>query len=299
MYDYVNESKNQRNQDGMFKKHNISLWLAFLFLPTNYTLYASLFPQQELRYNWNAIDMSDELYNTFQFPHDFSWGVATSAFQNEGTTSGTNKFCKNNWTEDVTKSSAGSSCCHWQYYKEDIKLIKELGVNSYRFSIDWSKIEPEQGVFDQEVMDHYKDIVDELIKHDIKPIVCLFHFTWPLWFDKKNAFEDANNIQDFVEFGCYVFEQLHDKVSMWMTFNEPDAYAMEGYWRGHCPPNKTSFRLAGHVLKNFLNAHVALYHECKQIDPQASIGFTKIMCPLDPYHVWNPLEHHKHLYYNR
>ena len=138
-------------------------------------------------------------------------------------------------------------------------------------------------------MQHYIDFVDELRKNDIEPVIMLFHHAWPVWFDAKGAFERAENIADFVEFSEYIFEKLHDKVKIWMTINEPTGYAFEGYFRGHYPPCKKSLPLAGRVLKNFLDAHIAVYNVFKEKDASAQIGYAKIVQPLDPYNPWNPL----------
>jgi beta-glucosidase len=118
----------------------------------------------------------------------------------------------------------------------------------------------------------------------------LFHHTWPEWVDKQGAFENPATINDFVNFSVYVFKHLHTKVTYWMTINEPEGYAMQGYYRGEYPPGKRDLALAGKVLLNFLNAHIAVYKEFKKIDSTVSIGFAKVVQPIDPYNSWNPVE---------
>ncbi len=284
--------------------------LCALFLINGATSKASLrsylptLPAQELRWNWSLIDTSYEaLLLSFKeysealvikFNTPFKWGGASSAYQVEGTQSVDGKHCENNWTAWSAKHgrvSAGISCDHWKHYKEDVQLIKQLGMNAYRFSIEWSKIQPQPGVFDHKAMKHYISLVDELIKNGIEPIVCLWHHTWPIWFDKKDAFEKEENIKDFVEYTSYVFKKLKGKVRTWVTFNEPEGYALEGYFRGHCPPEKKSLPLAGNVLFNFLKAHVEVYKLFKHIDPSVQIGLIKVMNPIEPYHAYNPIEH--------
>jgi beta-glucosidase len=248
---------------------------------------------QEIQWNWSEIDQMDdaEFWQSLSFDKDFMWGVATSAFQIEGTQTANGQHCSNSWTmHDNRLPQPGIACDHWNCYQDDVQLIKNLGMNAYRFSIEWSKIEPEEGIFDADAMQHYIDLVDELIKNNIKPIPCLFHHAWPAWFEQKGAFEKADNIGDFVTFAEYVFEKLNDKVSMWMTFNEPVGYALEGYFRGKYPPFKKSLKLCGIVVQNILNAHVAVYQQFKEINPYVQVGFPKIFQPLDNYHQWNPLE---------
>jgi beta-glucosidase len=252
--------------------------------------------QKEERWDWSNIDKIDN--QTFwqnlteYFPKDFAWGVATSAFQIEGTQSANGQHCRNSWTMHKNLPQPGISTGHWDRYKEDVQLIKSLGLKYYRFSIEWSKIEPKCGVFDMDAMQHYIDLVDELIANGITPIPCLFHHAWPVWFDKKGHFEDKKNIQYFVEFAHYVFEKLQDKVSMWMTFNEPAGYAMAAYVDGKYPPcKKYAFRQCGFWLKHVLYAHVEAAMLFKKINPNVQIGFPMMFNPLDPYNSSNPLDY--------
>jgi beta-glucosidase len=249
--------------------------------------------------------MRNDFWQTLAFPADFVFGAAASAFQMEGVETDTVP-CVNNWTQSSQVPQAGIACGHWTRYKEDIQLLKNLGITAYRLSIEWSKIEPHKGVFDEKSMQHYSDVVDELLKNGITPIICLFHHTWPAWFDTQEGmrvdsngkkqhtgrfgFEAKENIEYFVRYAKFVFEHLHTKVKTWMTFNEPEGYAIEAWYRGKYPPHKKNLKLAGIVLKNFLNAHVYVYKIFKNIDPTVQIGFTKVMNPIDPYNPWNPLE---------
>ena len=261
--------------------------------------FINLFPaiwEQEIRWDWDKIDLSDDTFwqsLANKSPKDFQWGGAASAFQSEGVQIYDNKCVENNWTQDPLlgkqyKNTIGSD--HWNRYKHDVQLLKKLGFNSYRFSVAWEKIEPEEGQFDQRAMDHYRDLCRELRKSGIEPWVCLFHFTLPTWLADSGGFENEENIKYFVRFCKYVFENLHDQVHFWASYNEPIAYAMEAYFRGTFPPHKKNFRTAGIVFKNMLNAHVTIYHEFKSIDETAQIGIIKFFHPLEPYSWWNPIE---------
>lgn len=252
--------------------------------------------QREERWNWVHINTMDNA--TFwqnlvgYFPKNFEWGVATSAFQIEGTQSAHGKHCQNSWTMNKDLPQPGFSTGHWDKYKTDVQLIKNLGFTHYRFSIEWSKIEPQCGVFDADVMQHYIDLVDELVANGITPIPCLFHHAWPVWFDKKGHFENKKNIKYFVEFAHYVFEKLHQKAHMWMTFNEPAGYAMAAYIDAKYPPRKKlAFRQCGIWLKHVLYAHVQTALLFKKLDPTVKVGFPKMFNPLDPYNASNPLDY--------
>ena len=129
--------------------------------------------------DWNDVDYSD-LLNGDAFPPGFMWGVATASHQIEGGNS-------NNWTrfEPTTKSGqkSGDACDHWNRKEQDLDLIQNLNVTHYRFSLEWSRIEPEMGVWDEDAIEWYSDLVDRLLERGIQPMVTLHHFTNPLWWD--------------------------------------------------------------------------------------------------------------------
>ncbi len=220
----------------------------------------------EIRWDWDTIQ-TDKV----EFPEKFIWGTATAAHQVEGN-------CLNNWSvfEKGSKSNgepnikdrqqSGLACDHWNRYPEDISLIKELGLSHYRFSVEWSKIQPEHDVFDEHVLSHYSKMIDTLIENDITPVLTLHHFTHPIWFDKMGAFEKEENIQIFISFCERVFKEYSSKVSYWCTINEPGVVATQGYFSGMFPPGKKDSQLSAVVLKNLLDAHVKVYHALKKME---------------------------------
>lgn len=230
------------------------------------------------------------------FPADFLWGVGSSAHQFEG------NCTNNNWhrweQEQIAKQSglvkepSGQACDHWNRYKEDIQLIKELGANSFRFSIEWSKVQPREDQFDETALQHYNDVCDELIKNNIKPCVTLHHYTDPLWFADKGGFAQKENIHYFVEFCKKVYDRLHTKVHLWFTFNSPDGYAAKGYLKGFTPPGEQNMQRMSEVYKNLLEAHVQTYRALKNriVGHNPKIGILKNIFQLDPARVWNPLD---------
>lgn len=257
-----------------------------------------------LRWDWTQIPTAQENYLETLRPafaqaqhsaHGFVWGVGDSAFQTEGPWIYDGKQVENSWTQWQRKvmhedQYVGNACNRWNLYKEDIARIKECGFTSYRTSIEWSKVNPAPGVFDDRAMQHYVDVVDEALSNGIEPVIMLFHHTWPVWFGDKGGFELAENIQYFVDYANYVFKKLNGKVKIWMTINEPSGYAMQGWFRGEYPPGKKDLTLTGCVYKNLLDAHCAVYKEFKKVDPTVSIGYAKIVQHLDPYHTWHPIE---------
>lgn len=238
-------------------------------------------------WDWAKINPQEK---SLHFPSNFVWGVATSAQQVEGC------HLNNSWTQweldGNVKEPCGTTCDHWNRYKEDIKLIKALGANTYRFSIEWSKIEQKPGIFDEKALDHYEAVCDELVANGIKPAVTLHHYTDPIWFMDKGGFEAIKNSTYFVDFCAHVFARLHKKVAFWFTFNSPCGYAANGYYRGATPPGKKSMQLSAEVFKNVLETHVQVYQRLKAMPggEQSRIGILKNIYQLEPYCSWNPLD---------
>jgi len=170
--------------------------------------------------------------------------------------------------------------------------MNELGVNHYRFSIEWSKIEPKKGSFDLEALQHYKDLCDSLIKNNITPVITLHHFTHPAWFENLGAFEKRENIIHFINFSEYVFNKLKDLVPIWCTINEPSVFVSQGYFNGIFPPGKKDPVLAGTVLENLLYAHTETYKHLKSLagGDNVQIGLVKNIFQFDPLRRWHIID---------
>lgn len=274
----------------MTKKYKFLIYFLFIIFQQDIICKPPLsFAYQELNWDWNKIEPIN--YVDLQFPSNFIWGVSTSAHQIEGN-------CNCQWTEfEKNKNLDLSSiaCDNWNRYKEDIGLIKNLGVNAYRFSIEWSKIEPVEGKFNQEAIDHYHDLINNLKSNDIMPVITLHHFTHPIWFENKSAFENVDNIKYFVRFAKEMFKQYSDKVLMWCTINEPGVYAFQGYLRGVFPPGKRNIQQVGIVSKNLIQAHIDVYKALKSMKngDKCQIGIAHSITQYDPFHIgnkYNPLQ---------
>jgi beta-glucosidase len=228
------------------------------------------------------------------FPQGFLWGAATSAHQTEGN-------CDNNtfwaWEHSTDEQGAcrvqhksGVACDHWNRYKEDIQLLKKMGANAYRFSIEWSKVELKEGEFDENAIQHYADVCRELRMHGIKPCINLHHYTDPIWFAQKGGFEKIENIDHFVRFATKMIQRLDQPETMWFTFNSPDGYAAKGWLTGATPPGKKDMQLCGTVYAHMLEAHVRIYREAKKLNKETHIGILKNIFQLDPWSPFNPLD---------
>lgn len=254
-------------------------------------------------WNWQSIDTSD-----IKFPNSFVWGVALSEYQNSGATTSPNS----NWASWETTTyrfgsphilngqQSGVACDHWNRYKEDVQLAKDLGITSLRFSIAWDRIEPEEGVWDEQALQHYEDYVDECIAQGIKPMITLHHFVDPLWFTQKGAFEKEENVFYFVRFAQKMFERLGHKTKLWCTINEPTIYMFMGYVLGMFPPGHNNPVLALTVMRNLMQAHVESYRAMKAMPygDVAEIGIVHQYLVFEPYHSWNVLEYMPGLFFN-
>ena len=219
-------------------------------------------------------------YDEIKFPKGFLWGSATCEYQNSGRDNIINfpgvQGRETNWTRWELKTDgitgnqkSGVSADHCNRIKQDVALMKKMGMNSYRFSVAWNFICPKgldkngKLIVNQAGLDHYHRLCDELIANGIEPMLSLHHFTHPEWFEEMGAFEKAENVGVFVQFCMIVFNSLKDKVKLWCTINEPTCYMLMGYVLGKFPPGKNNPRLAGIVLKNMLIAHCAVYDAIK------------------------------------
>jgi beta-glucosidase len=230
------------------------------------------------------------------FPREFLWGTAVSEFQ----VSGAENAPHSQWANWESRGApyiksgdrSGKSSDHWNRYREDIELMKEMGLNSFRFSIEWSAIEPEEGVLSQDAIDHYKDVFDALEEAGITPMVTLYHFTHPQWFEEMGAFEKVENIAYFTRFCKTVFQQFGSRAPLWCTMNEPTVLVLMGYMQGEFPPGKKDYALAGEVYRNLLLAHCKVYQALKALPggQEAQIGVVHAYLKLEPYHTWNPIE---------
>jgi beta-glucosidase len=169
--------------------------------------------------------------------------------------------------------------------------MKDIGLKSSRFSIEWSRIEPQQGVIDKSAIQHYHDVIDEHIKQGIQPMITLHHFTHPIWFEKLGGFAETKNIAHFVKFSETVFKEYSTKVKLWCTINEPEVFFYFGYIDGTFPPGVKSFKTGEQVLKNLLESHVQIYHKLKSLPNgrESRIGLVKDIFQGDPYTWWNPI----------
>ena len=150
---------------------------------------------------------------------------------------------------------SGKAVDHYGRYKQDIALAKRLNMNALRFSVEWSRIEPQEGRWDVGAIDHYKKYLSELRSAGIEPVLTLFHFTLPQWFAELGGFERRGNIKYFTRFAEKIVSELGKEVTYIITVNEPEVYAFESYYLGHWPPARQSKSKLMRVQLNLIRAH--------------------------------------------
>ncbi|MBI4991598.1 MAG: family 1 glycosylhydrolase [Candidatus Harrisonbacteria bacterium] len=212
----------------------------------------------------------------------FLWGAATSSYQVEG-------GIKNDWTRAGFDS--GRAADHYSRFKEDFDLAKELGHNAHRFSIEWSRIEPEEGKFDKKEIEHYRKVVTALQERGLEPFVTLWHFTNPVWFAESGGFESPKAVFYFERYINFVTENLKD-VKFWITINEPMVYTKNSYWLGIWPPGRPLSPLSYfRAIKNLIQAHKKASVVIKKVNPRAQVGIAKnIIYFEEDKHPWHYLQ---------
>jgi beta-glucosidase len=229
----------------------------------------------------------------------FLWGAGTSAHQVEG---GNDQNDWWDWEMIPGKirngDRSGAACRHWERYEEDLDLLRAIGLDSYRFSIEWSRIEPEPGRYDDKAIDHYRRVLLACRARGITPMVTLHHFTNPRWFAALGGWEFERNLPHFARFARLAGERYGDLVDFWITINEPEVLAFHAYDEGDWPPGVKNRTRALRVIANLLEAHalasVAL-RETDRVDADGDgaatlIGAAKHWALLEPLRPWFPPE---------
>lgn len=225
------------------------------------------------------------------WPKGFLWGTATAAHQVEGG----NVY--NDWArferlpgKIAHGDSSGAAAGHWDKVAEDIALMKELGANSYRFSIEWSRLEPTEGTWDDAAWQHYADEIAQLKAAGQEPVVTLLHFTFPAWLAERGGATAPDFPARFGRFAAEAARRLGPQVRWWCTVNEPQVQMYQGYVIGVWPPGVKDNALAVKAFEGLLKAHGAAAMALRKGDPDAFIGLASNMVYFEPANPWNLVE---------
>ncbi|MFC1756380.1 glycoside hydrolase family 1 protein [Patescibacteria group bacterium] len=240
-----------------------------------------------------------------KFPKGFLWGAATSSHQVEGGT-------ENQWSEwekenaerlaekaktywqdwqrdkfpemlEAKNYISGKSCDHYNRYEEDFDIVKKLGHNAHRFSIEWSRIEPKEGEFNLEAVKHYQDVIKALRERGVEPFVALWHWTNPLWIQDKGGAESKEFSYYFSRYAQFMAKNLSD-VKFWLTINEPTSVIAMSYARAQWPPQKKNIISTERVYRNLARAHNEGYESIHAVSNSAQVGFANLMQSFHAYH---------------
>ncbi|MDR2973436.1 MAG: glycoside hydrolase family 1 protein [Propionibacteriaceae bacterium] len=218
-------------------------------------------------------------------------GVATAATQIEGGHADTNWH---RWAAQPGRIKDGSTPAraadHWNRVDQDIALLGELGVRHYRMGLEWARLEPTPGQFDPGALQHYRDELTKLRDAGITPLVTLHHFNNPGWLEEKGAWLTGAALPAYLRFVRHIVTQLKDLVSEWITINEPNVYATEGYLRGLWPPGHNSLPETLRVMSHMAQAHGRAYDIIHALQPGARVGVAHHLRPFDPARRINPLD---------
>ncbi|MFA7662377.1 MAG: glycoside hydrolase family 1 protein [Patescibacteria group bacterium] len=233
----------------------------------------------------------DQETKKIKFPENFFWGCSTSAHQVEG---GLN----NDWSEwenspkrlaelknkqlDPIDFISGQAANSFLENNADIACLKELNNNTYRFSIDWSRIEPEEGQFNLEALEYYKDFIFKLKANGLEPFVTLWHWPLPLWLSHRGGWTKKETANSFEKFTNKVLEYLGDDVNFWITLNEPMVYVGQSYLIGEWPPQKRNIIQYLQVIFNLIRAHKLSFNAIKKYKIDAQVGIAQHCIYFEP-----------------
>ena len=214
------------------------------------------------------------------FPDGFTWGTATAAHQIEGGTWNNDWWA---WEHDPASpcvEPSGDACDSYHRYEDDLDIVAQLGLGTYRFSIEWSRIEPEDGEWSVAALDHYRRVLAACHERGVAPVVTYHHFTTPRWVTQRGGWIEPGTADLFARFCERAARHLGDLVTMACTINEPNMPATIGYLAGAFPPGERSPELRRRANDVFLAAHSKAVDAIKSGPGRAPVGMTLAMQDL-------------------
>ncbi len=226
----------------------------------------------------------------YRFPDNFWWGTATSATQSEGRQPGDGKG-ENIWDyasrqfnerffDGVTSDDTST---FYRNYRQDIQRAKDIGLNSFRTSVSWSRLIPDgDGEINPQAVDFYNSVINELNAQGIEPFINLYHFDMPMALQEKGGFENREVVEAFARYARICYELFGDRVRYWFTFNEPLIPAEAGYLHPRHYPYVTDFRRAAQVLHHIVLAHCKAVAAWREMNIEGQIGIIMDVIPVYP-----------------
>lgn len=229
---------------------------------------------------------------TFHFPKGFLWGTSSSAYQNEGNNDNTNWSVWEKIPGKILKNQTCGNACDWWSgkWKEDIERMKLTHQNAHRLSIEWSRVQPRLDKWDENAIDHYREMMIELRDRNITPLITLHHFTEPLWMTEIGGWENERSVEYFGKFVEKIVDAIKEYCNYWIPINEPNVYVHEAYIEGIFPPGKSSLSTAFSVMVNLVKAHTLANSIIKRIQPTGRVGTAINYRAFWPKTISNPLD---------
>jgi beta-glucosidase len=248
------------------------------------------------------------------FPKHFFWGASTAAHQVEGGLQNqwtvwelahAKEFAQtahqhlshlHNWEEIKDQAEepenyvSGKAVEHYKLYKQDFNLLQQLNMNAFRFTIEWSRIEPLEGQWNEEAIEHYRQYIAELRRRRIEPFMTIWHWTLPVWFADKGGFEKKQNLKYFDRFVKKISDTLIDDLEYIVTLNEPNVDASFSYLVGLHPPAERSIWKFMKVYWNLTRAHRNAYTILKNKKPTMQVGMSMQLANIQAKRPHNYLD---------
>ncbi len=204
-----------------------------------------------------------------KFPPGFLWGASTAAYQVEG------GITNNDWALADKVPKAGTACDHYHRYEQDFLLAKKLNHNAHRLSLEWSRLEPKAGEWDEEALEHYFHVLKFLKDQGFTTFVTLHHFTNPQWFAASGGWAKRDAVEYFGNYVSKIAQSLGQFIDFWVTINEPNLYTVLGYLAKIFPPFAQNLRKTIAVYRHLLSAHNYAYEIIHAYYPEAQVGFAQ------------------------
>jgi beta-glucosidase len=228
-------------------------------------------------------------------PRDFKFCVSTAAHQVEGHNENSDWWL---WENAPGKIKNGDTSLvatdSWNHLDEDIANMKWMGIDTYRFSVEWAKIEPREGEFDEAMIQRYVEQIEALKRAGIEPMVTLYHFTFPLWVSQKGGWDWDGLPKAFERFTEKVVSQIGPRVKIWVTLNEPMTIIAAAYVSNVFPPAKNNISTMQTPMVNMVRAHALSYHAIHRVLDSDTfkpvVGLAHHLRNFDAFHRLNPLD---------
>lgn len=229
------------------------------------------------------------------FPEGFLWGVATAGHQIEGGNVHSNWW---DWeqlglVDDGTTS--GAACDYWNRWREDHQLLVDLGQQALRLGVEWARLEPVEGEFDDEALAQYVEMLADLKARGLQVCLTLNHWVLPAWFADAGGWLADRAVDRWERFVRHVVPALAPHVDLWITLNEPMVPVLAGYLAGYHPPTESNPVHAAAVFRRLLEAHAVAYRWVHRLVPHSPaggptmVGYANAYQHIEPYHERGPL----------